>query len=451
MARTSTRDMTEGSPMKLIFGFFFPLLFGLLFQQVYNMVDTIVVGRFLGVKALAGVGSTGSLNFLVLGFGMGVCSGFAIPVAQKFGEHDFRGLKHIVVNAILMSAIVSAVMTVIVCSLCGTMLRWMNTPTDILEDAYSYLFVIFLGIPVVFMYNMLFGIIRSLGDSRTPVLYLVFCSLLNVALDLIFILLLGMGVAGAAWATVVSQAVSALLCARYISKCDAIFLTKADWKLDFECAKQLLGMGVPTGLQYSITALGSIVLQTSVNTLGSLYVASVAAGGKVNQLLTCAFDAMGSTMATYGGQNVGAGRLDRIGKGLRSCSIMGIVYAILAFAVLYFFSDTLALLFVDASETEVLANARLFLMMNSILYIPLAFVNIVRFLIQGLGFTKQAVFAGVCEMVARAAVGIFLVPALGYRAACMANPAAWIAADLFLFPAYFWAMRKLRARQAAMQ
>lgn len=451
MARASTRDMTEGSPIKLIFGFFFPLLFGLLFQQVYNMVDTIVVGRFLGVKALAGVGSTGSLNFLVLGFGMGVCNGFAIPVAQKFGEHDFQGLKCFVVNAILMAAIVSVVMMVIVCSLCGSMLRWMNTPADIMEDAYSYLFVIFLGIPVVFLYNVLFGIIRSLGDSRTPVLYLVFCSLLNVALDLTFILLLGMGVAGAAWATVVSQAVSALLCARYIRKCDAIFLTREDWKLDAGCAKQLLGMGVPTGLQYSITALGSIVLQTSVNTLGSLYVASVAAGGKVSQLMTCPFDAMGSTMATYGGQNVGAGKLDRIGKGLWSCSVMGVIYSIVAFTVLWFFSDTLALMFVDASETEVLANARLFLLVNSSMYIPLAFVNIVRFLIQGLGFTKQAVFAGVCEMFARAVVGTFLVPVLGYRAACMASPAAWIAADLFLFPAYFWAMRKLRARQTAAQ
>lgn len=451
MARSSTRDMTEGSPLKLIFGFFFPLLFGLLFQQVYNMVDTIVVGRFLGVKALAGVGSTGSLNFLVLGFGMGVCNGFAIPVAQKFGEHDFQGLKRFVVNAILMAAIVSAVMTVIVCSLCGSMLRWMNTPADIMEDAFSYLFVIFLGIPVVFLYNVLFGIIRSLGDSRTPVLYLVFCSLLNVALDLVFIVLFGMGVAGAAWATVASQAVSALLCARYIRKCDAIFLTREDWKLDAGCSKQLLGMGVPTGLQYSITALGSIVLQTSVNTLGSLYVASVAAGGKVSQLVTCPFDAMGSTMATYGGQNVGAGKLDRIGKGLWSCSVMGVIYSILAFGVLWFFGDKLAQMFVDASETEVIANARLFLLVNGSLYIPLAFVNIVRFLIQGLGFTKQAVFAGVCEMFARAVVGTFLVPVMGYQAACMASPAAWIAADLFLFPAYFWAMRKLRARQAVAQ
>ena len=448
MAGSSTRDMTEGSPLKLIFGFFFPLLFGLLFQQVYNMVDTIVVGRFLGVKALAGVGSTGSLNFLVLGFGMGVCNGFAIPVAQKFGEHDFQGLKRFVVNAILMAAIVSAVMMVIVCSLCGSMLRWMNTPADIMEDAFSYLFVIFLGIPVVFLYNVLFGIIRSLGDSRTPVLYLMFCSLLNVALDLVFIVLFGMGVAGAAWATVASQAVSALLCARYIRKCDAIFLTREDWKLDAGCAKQLLGMGVPTGLQYSITALGSIVLQTSVNTLGSLYVASVAAGGKVSQLVTCPFDAMGSTMATYGGQNVGAGKLDRIGKGLWSCSVMGVIYSILAFGVLWFFGDKLAQMFVDASETEVIANARLFLLVNGSLYIPLAFVNIVRFLIQGLGFTKQAVFAGVCEMFARAVVGTFLVPVMGYQAACMASPAAWIAADLFLFPAYFWAMRKLRARQA---
>ena len=451
MAGTLVRDMTEGSPTRRIVEFFFPLLFGLLFQQVYNMVDTIVVGKFLGVTALAGVGSTGSLSFLVLGFCIGVCNGFAIPVAQKFGERDYPGLKRFVVNAIMLAVAFSLVMTAVVCSLCSPLLGWMNTPADIVDDAFAYIFVIFLGIPVVFIYNVLFGIIRSLGDSRTPVIYLVICSLLNVALDLLFILAFGMGVEGAAWATVISQAVSSLLCVNYIRHCDLLILTRRDWKMDKTCIKRLVGMGVPTGLQYSITAIGSIVLQASVNLLGSSYVASVAAGSKVSQLFCCPFDALGSTMATYGGQNVGAGKLERIGKGLKSCSAIGIVYSLAAFGALSMYGGNLSQMFMDARETQVIANAALFLTVNSAAYIPLAFVNIVRFLIQGLGFTRQAVFAGALEMVARVIVGVVMVPAFGYIAVCAASPAAWVAADLFLFPTYGWAMRQLAAAREKSQ
>lgn len=442
-----SRDMTSGSPTRLIFGFFFPLLFGLLFQQVYNMVDTIVVGRFLGVKALAGVGSTGSLSFLVLGFCIGVCNGFAIPVAQKFGEHDYEGLRKFVANAVMLAIAVSLVMTTLICLLCRNLLVWMNTPEDIMEHAYGYIFVIFLGIPVVFLYNALFSIIRSLGDSRTPVLYLVFCSLLNVALDLTFIVLFKMGVEGAAWATVISQGISSLLCINYIRHSPILVLTRRDWRFDAGCVKRLLGMGIPTGLQFSITAIGSIVLQTSVNTLGSVYVASAAAGLKINQFFGCPFDALGSTMVTYGGQNVGAGKLERIGRGLRSCLIIGMVYSAIAFCALFFFGRLMSLLFVDAAETEVIENAALFMKVNGIFYFLLAIVNIVRCLIQGLGFTKQAVFSGVFEMIARSCVGVLLVPAFGYMAVCVANPAAWLAADAFLIPTYCWAMRRLARNQ----
>ena len=225
-----TRDMTVGSPIKLIFGFFLPLLFGLLFQQLYNAVDTVVVGRFLGVNALAGVGATGALNFLILGFCTGTCAGFAIPVAQKFGEHDFAGLKRYAVNAIMISVMFSLVVGTIVSCLCRTFLEWMGTPADIIDDAFAYLFVIFLGIPVVMLYNVLFGIIRSMGDSRTPVLYLIVASLINVALDLLLIVVFHTGVEGAAIATVISQAISALLCVRYIRHSQVLIITKEDWK-----------------------------------------------------------------------------------------------------------------------------------------------------------------------------------------------------------------------------
>lgn len=451
MGKTSARDMTSGSPLGLIVSFFFPLLFGLLFQQLYNMVDTIVVGKFLGVDALAGVGSTGSLTFLVLGFSVGVCNGFVIPVAHKFGEHDYRGLKQYAVNAIMLSVIFSVLLTLIVCLFCRDFLLWMNTPADIIDYAFDYLFIVFLGIPVIFIYNVLFGIIRSLGDSRTPVMYLVFCSLLNVALDLLFVVTFKMGVGGAAWATVISQGASSVLCMNYIRHCDLLILQKEDWRFKKECVKHLLSMGLPTGFQYSITALGSIILQTSINSLGSAFVASMAAGNKVNQLFVCPFDALGSTMATFGGQNIGAKKLDRISAGLKTCSVIGIIYAVFAFVLLYFFGGYFTLLFVNSSETMVLQNAHHFLKITAAFYIPLAFVNIIRFLIQGLGFSKQAVFAGVCEMIARMVVGFVFVPVFGYTAACFAGPVAWIAADLFLLPAYLYAKKRLHRAFNAVQ
>ena len=439
-----TRDMTVGSPIKLIFGFFLPLLFGLLFQQLYNAVDTMVVGRFLGVSALAGVGATGALNFLILGFCTGTCAGFAIPVAQKFGEHDFAGLKRYAVNAIMISVMFSLVVGTIVSCLCRTFLEWMGTPADIIDDAFAYLFVIFLGIPVVMLYNVLFGIIRSMGDSRTPVLYLIIASLINVALDLLFILVFHTGVEGAAIATVVSQAVSALLCMNYIRHSQVLIITKQDWKLDGQCCKQLLGMGIPMGLQYSITAIGSILLQTGINGLGSHAVAAVSTGNKVTQVICCPLDALGTTVATYGGQNIGAKKLDRISKGMVSCLLFGTLYSIVAYFIIRYLGPTLLSLFIGPEETSVIEQAQYFIVRWVTFCIPLMMVYVFRFMIQGLGFSKLAVFAGVFEMLARGLISLFWIPAAGFEAVCYASPVAWIAADAFLIPAYLSVMKKLR-------
>ncbi len=444
MAKTSTKNMTVGSPMKLILGFSVPLLFGFLFQQFYNVVDTIIVGKFLGVNALAGVGATGAINFMIVGFCMGVCSGFAIPVAHRFGAKDYSGMRQFVANSTWLSVVFSIVMTVVVAFLCRDILTWMNTPEDIFKDAYSYILIIFLGIPATYLYNMLSGIIRSMGDSKTPLVFLVMSSFLNIALDLLCIVVFKMGVAGAAIATVVSQLISGLLCLAYmIKKFEVLHITKEEWKINPEHMKTLCSMGIPMGLQYSITAIGSVILQTAVNGLGSVAVASVTAASKVGMFFCCPFDAMGSAMATYGGQNVGAKKLDRLNQGLLSCSILGIIYSVLAFAVLYFFGGNLASLFVDAGETEIIANARRMLLVNSALYIPLALVNIVRFMIQGMGFSTFAILAGVFEMIARGFAGIFLVPRFGYIGACFASPLAWIFADIFLIPAYVHVRRKL--------
>ena len=449
MAKSSTKDLTVGSPMKLILGFMLPLFLGMLFQQFYNMVDTAIVGQTLGINALAGVGSTGSINFLVLGFVQGVCTGFAIPVAQMFGSKDLHAMRKYVGNTIWISLIFAAVLTTATCLLCSNILTWMDTPADCFSEAYDYIFVIFLGIPVTFLYNILSGIIRSVGDSKTPLYFLIISSLLNIGLDLFMIQVLNMGVSGASWATVISQLVSGVLCLFYmIKKFDILHLSREELQFSGWYIARLCGVGIPMGLQYSITAIGSILIQTAVNGLGSTYVAAVTAGSKVSQLLCCPFDAMGSTMATYGGQNIGAGKVERVKRGLFDCSCLGVGYSIIGFLIILFLGRIIAGLFVNDPSggdiEQILDLSQQFLITNGALYIPLAFVNIVRFLIQGMGFSQIAIFAGVFEMVGRGVVALALVPVFGFNAVCFANPVAWVLADCFLFPLFFWCYNKMK-------
>ncbi|MDA3734206.1 MATE family efflux transporter [Niameybacter massiliensis] len=445
--KENIKNMTVGSPMKLIASFFMPLLLGMLFQQFYSMVDTMIVGRFLGAKALAAVGGTGSINFMIIGFCMGVCNGFAIPVAQAFGAGDESSVRKYVANSAWLSVVFSLVTTVIVCVLCRKILGWMDTPSDIFEGAYDYIFVIFLGIPVIYLYNLLAGILRSLGDSKTPLYFLVISSLLNIILDLVAILVLDMGVAGAAWATVISQGISGILCLIYIYKKFTILkINKEEWQPKWGYMRGLCMMGIPMGLQYSITAIGSVILQTAVNSLGSMAVAAITAGNKINMLFCCPFDAMGATMATYSGQNVGAGKFDRVTDGLKACSLIALLYSIVSCVVLFIFGEQLSLMFVDGSEVDIIRDAALLLKCTSTFFFPLALVNIVRFTIQGMGFGNLAILAGVCEMIARSVVGFVFVPMFGYTAACFASPVAWIMADLFLIPAYIYVINKLKRR-----
>lgn len=440
-----TKDMTVGSPMKLVLSFAVPLMFGNLFQQFYSMVDTVIVGRFLGTGPLAAVGSTGSINFLILGFCLGTCAGFAIPVAQTFGSKDFKELKRFVGNIIWLAAAFSLVFTVATVALCRLILQWMNTPTDIIDDAYNYIVVIFLGIPTIVLYNVLAGLLRAVGDSRTPVIFLVVASLLNIVLDLLLILVIPLGVAGAAWATVISQGISGLSCLVFIwKKFPLLHISRDDLKPRPQYMVRLLSMGVPMGLQSSITAIGSILLQTSVNGLGSVVVAAVTAANKLHQLFACVFDALSVSMSTYGGQNIGARRGDRIGAGLRAGMIIGSIYSLAALVVILLFGKPLTLLFVDSAEVAIIDQAYQFLVVQAAFYIPLAGVNVIRLLIQGMGYSKLAMFAGVFEMVARAVVALLLVPNFGFMAACFGSPIAWLMADSFLIFAYFKVMKHVK-------
>ena len=441
------KDLTVGSPMKLILGFAFPMFLGLLFQQFYSLVDTMIVGKYLGVDPFAGVGSTGSLNFIVIGFCMGLCSGCSVPISQSFGAKDFPLLRKMVTNSVWLCTFFSVVITTLMLLFCRPVLTWMNTPENIFEYAYIYIFIIFAGIPCTILYNMTAAILRALGDSKSPIIFLAISSAINIGLDLLLIIVFRMGVDGAALATVVSQGVSGVISIIYIKKkFDILAMEKGDWKLERHLAGKLTGVGIPMGLQYSITGIGSVILQTAVNGLGSIYVASMTAGSKINIFLACPFDALGQTMAPYAGQNIGARKLDRVGKGLRAACIIGFIVSGLMVIVVKLFGDQLTMLFLDEKDPVIMQNSTQFLIIVSAFYCLLTLVNTVRFTIQGMGFSSLAIIAGVMEMIARGIAGMLLVPAFGYLGACYSSPLAWLLADAFLIPAFFLCKRKV-ARQ----
>lgn len=436
--------MTSGSPAKLIFGFAIPMFLGLLFQQFYSMVDTLIVGKFLGVNPLAGVGSTTSLNFMVLGFCMGVCNGFAIPVAQMFGAKEEHRLRKYVTNGAWLCIGLSVVLTLIVVLACRTILTVMDTPEEIFEYAYIYIVIVFAGIPCTFLYNILAGIIRSLGDSKTPVLFLAIASAINIGLDLIFVLLFGMGVEGPAIATVLAQGISGIICLFYMyRKFPVLHASRDEWKPELHYMGKLCFIGIPMGLQYSVTAIGSLVLQTAVNGLGAMVVAGVTAAQKINMFISCPIESLGQTMAPYAGQNMGAGKIDRIGKGLKSAVLMGWGVSIICFLIAVLFGKQLTLLFVDADETEIIAYSYQFLLFCIGGYCLLTLVNTVRFTIQGMGFSIFAILSGIMEMIARTLAALVVARKLGYIGICLAHPMAWLFADVFLIPAFFWCRKKV--------
>lgn len=443
------RDMTTGNSAKQILKFSLPLLIGTVFQQFYNMVDSIIVGKFLGTQPFAAVGMTGSITFFVLGLVFGACSGFAIPVAQDFGAHDEAGVRRCVANIIHIGVIFGLVMTLATTLLTRQILVWMDTPEELMQDAYDYLFWIFLGIGSLMLYNLLAGILRSLGDSTTPLIFLILSSLLNIGLDVLLVWTLNVGVKGAAIATVISQLISGLGCLVFmIRKFPMLRLTRKDLRPDLPTIRRLSGIGFPMGLQFSITAIGSIILQKSVNALGTTIIASVSAAAKVQNLVVSPMDAFGVSMATFAGQNYGAGKIGRVRRGVRQVFWMLTAYSLLALGIVYFSGSTIALLFVDASETEILACTQHFLIMNGLFYIPLGVIYVLRNTLQGVGFSKIAMLSGLFELVARSVMGLFVVPKFGFNAVCLAHPTAWIMADLILIVLYSILMKRLDGQPA---
>ena len=441
-----TRDMTRGSPVRLISGFALPLLAGMVFQQMYHIVDTMIVGRFLGVEALAGVGATGSIDFLVLGFCMGMCAGFAIPVAQRFGAGEESRMREFAANGAWLCVVFGVVLSVLTVVFCRDILSTMNTPQDCFEEAYDYIVVAFAGIPFLMLYNLLSGYLRALGDSKTPLFFLVFSSLLNIVLDLAFILIFHMGVFGASLASVISQGVSGLLCLLWIwKKVPLLYISRREWRISGERMRVLCACGIPMGLQYAITAFGTVVMQVAVNSLGTIAVAAVTAALRVLNFLAVPFEALGTTMATYSAQNVGAGKYDRLNRGVATASAMGCVYALCALAVAWFFGRALVQLMITEGGEELLGFAQTYLIAETAFYPLLTLVAVVRYTIQGMGFSGFAMIAGVMEMAARCLVAVALVPRLGFLGVALGSPMAWLFADAFLVPAYLHFRKRLIA------
>lgn len=441
----SSKEMTSGASLPLIFKFTLPLLLGNILQQTYSLVDAAIVGKFLGINALASVGASTSVVFLILGFCSGCACGFGIPVAQKFGARDYSTMRSYVAVGLHLTIIISVSIAIITSLFCSDILRIMSTPENIFEGAYLYLLVTFIGVPFTFFYNLLSSVIRALGDSKTPFWFLLLATVLNIILDLFCILVLGWGVMGAAIATVFSQGVSAVLCYIYmLRKFEILQSTAKERKFQPKLAKTLLYIGVPMGLQFSITAIGSIMLQSANNALGTACVAAFTSAIRIKMFFLCPLESLGIAMATYSGQNYGAGKPERIWMGIKSSCLMMIIYVSVTFLAMTLGGRMFALIFVDPSETLILENTELFLSISATFFPMLGLLCILRYTIQGVGYTNLAMFSGVSEMIARILVSLYAVPAYGFLAVCFGDSTAWIAADLFLIPAFIYVYRKLK-------
>lgn len=440
-----SKEMTSGASLPLIFNFTIPLLLGSLLQQTYSLVDAAIVGKFLGINALASVGASTSVVFLILGFCNGCCGGFGIPVAQKFGARDYVTMRRYVAVSLKLAAVLSLCIALVTSLLCAYILRVMQTPEAIFDNAYYYLLITFIGVPCTFFYNLLSSIIRALGDSKTPFWFLLFSTVLNILLDLLCIIVFGWGVAGAAIATVFSQGVSAVLCYFYMNrKFEILRMTPADRKFRPELARQLFYIGAPMGLQFSITAIGSIMLQSANNSLGTVCVAAFTAGIRIKMFFLCMLESLGVAMATYCGQNYGAGKPERIWQGVKSATLLMVIYVVIVNGILWGFSEQFTLLFVDASEQEIIEKAALFLHVSVSFFPFLGMLCILRYSIQGAGYTKLAMFSGVAEMIARILVSVVAVPLWGFWAICFGDSTAWVFAVVFLVPAFAYVYRRLK-------
>ena len=441
------KNKTEGNPLKIILLFSVPVLLGNLFQQFYNMVDTIIVGQYLGEEALAAVGSTGCLMFLVLGFANGIAQGFGVMISHSYGAKDYKLLKHYVALSLLLTVAISAILTTITVSGSRLLLLWMNTPENIFELANNYIQVIFAGIILTMGYNVAAGILRGIGDSKTPLYFLILSSFLNIFLDVFLIVVIPLGTAGAAYATIISQGISALLCYIYMfRKFDVLKLHRDDIYVDLVGVINILSVGIPMALNYSITAIGTMIFQSAVNVFGSGVVAAYTAASKVSNIATQTLPTLGTAMATYCAQNLGAGKVHRIFDGMKQAFFLCIVTAALAAAICTLGGRFIVSWFINNPSEEVFSYAMQYLYTISWFMLPLAWIFAYRNALQGLNQGFVPMISGIVELVSRYAVILLFAKPFGYAGVCFADPAAWVTTGVLLMVTYFLWKRKIEKR-----
>ena len=440
-------DMTAGEPMKLILSFTLPIFIGNVFQQFYNMADAVIVGKFVGNQALAAVGSTGTIMFLIFGFVVGMTAGFTVLTAQKFGAGDMAGMRRTVAGAGILSLAVGIFLTISFLLFMKPLLVLMHTPEDIFADAYAYIMIISGGILAQMLYNLLSSILRAIGNSKIPLYFLILSALLNIVLDLVFIIVFRMGAAGAAYATVIAQGISGILCLLYIAKkVPALYLHREDWEIDKNLAGWQLKIGLPMAFQYSITAIGTIVVQSCLNILGSTAAAGFAAASKIEQVFTQAYVALGTTMATYCAQNMGAGKYTRIRKGFKSATLIGFIYAVVTGVIIFFVGKYMTIFFVSENVNQIMEYVDIYLRCVSVSFLPLVIVNLYRNGIQGMGYGLLPMTAGIAELVGRSGASLIASHFGSYMGICLASPAAWVLAGTLLLIMYFEIMKGKKDR-----
>ena len=443
-----TKNLTEGDPARLIFFFALPLVAGNMMQQLYAFIDTLIVGRFLGVNALAAVGCTGSLMFLTLGFIMGFCTGVTIYTGQRFGAGDAQGVRRSAVACVVLGILAVLTLTAIILPLTRSLLLLMETPAEIIDGAQDFISIVFAGLTIFLLLYLQNCLIRSLGDSTTPTIFLAVTLAINVALEPVAILVLGWGIPGAALATVFSQAIGAVLFFVYIwRRVPALHTRWTDWKPDRAVLMAHLRMGLPMAFQASVIAFGAIILQVALNNLGAIPVAAYAATQKIDAVAVMPMLSFGYALAAYTAQNYGAQKYERIRMGVRACLKMSMAFAVAIGALLIAFGSHVLALFVGADAAgaeEVIAYGETFLLVNGSTYVILALLLVYRNVLQGLGQSVIPTIAGAMELLMRAAAAIFLCTYLGFFGACLANPLAWIGAAVPVVLAYLWTEKTLR-------
>ena len=441
--KQKSMDLTVGHPLKQILLFALPLVFGTMFQQLYSFADTVIVGRCLGIDALAAVGATYSLHFLILGFVQGACVGFGIPLAQSFGAGEKRELHRFLWNGFWVGSFFSVLLTVGTVILAAPLMAAMNTPENIFSMGVSYIRILFLGIPASILYNYSASVLRALGDSRHPFYFLLFSSILNVVLDYVFITDFHTGVEGAAAATVISQLVSGLLNTRWMfRRMELIEIRREDMSLSFRHIRKLCIIGLPMGVEYSVSAVGAILLQDAINILGSGAVAAQTAGEKIRQMFTLPMESIGMAMATYAGQNFGAGRMDRIKRGIRDGIVIQALYCAVVWVILLLMKGILVQLVLGSGSIQVARNAEKYLMICSCLFLLHGLLMIFRNVLQGMGYAGHAVLSGIWELAGRGLGGWIAVSGAGFTAVCFANPMAWGFALCYCAVMVLWFLKR---------